>query len=94
MLGNPSAGGFGTAISCCCVPLKPEESFQRFGVVLLNAWTVTLEIGDAASIRPQTEVRFSGQIYSVQGGVEIHQNGDEADCAVFVMRQLQFPEAA
>jgi hypothetical protein len=94
VLENPAAGSPGSAISCLCVPLEPSESFRRFGVVLVDAWTVYLNVPDAATLAPQDEVLFNSQKYYVKGDVEIHQNGDPADCAIAHIVRLQYPEGS
>ena len=91
VLSTPAAGSYGPSIACLCVALEPKESFQRFGVVLTDAWSVLLEIGDTTSLVPEAEIQFRGQTFTVRGDVEVHQNGDEADCARFVMTRLQYP---
>jgi hypothetical protein len=93
VLGNPVASSAGISISCLCTPLKPTESFQRFGIVLVDAWVVYLEISDASTLSPQSEVNFGSKVYYVQGNIELHQNGDDADCAVAYITQLQYPGA-
>lgn len=94
VLGNPARGSEGFAISCLCAQLKPIESFQRFGVALVDAWVVYLETADAVGMAPQTEIAFNAKTYYVRGDVEIHQNGDAADCAVVYMTRLQYPEGS
>ncbi|MDR3691183.1 MAG: hypothetical protein P4L46_17515 [Fimbriimonas sp.] len=93
VLENPVADSPSAPIACLCQPLKPKEAFERFGVVLRDAWTVTLEIADAASLSPQALIAFGSNTYAIQGDVEVHQNGDAADCAIAYMARLQYPEA-
>jgi len=93
VLGNPEAGAVSADISCLCVPMKPAETFAKFGVVLRDAWTIYVEVSDAATFAPQAEVTFNGQVLYVQGDVEIHENGDAADCALVYATRLQYPGA-
>ncbi len=88
---NPAPGTQSGAISCLCVPMTPRESYQAFGAVLLNPWTVYLEVSDAqASASPNAEILFNGQQYWQKGEAEIRQTGDVTDCAVIYMSQNQF----
>jgi len=93
VLGNPAAGEASGEISCLCVPMKPKETFERFGVVLRDAWTIYVEVSDAASFTPQAMVTFGSVVLYVQGDVEMHQNGDDADCALVYATRLQYPGA-
>jgi len=74
--------------------MRPQETFARFGVILTDAWTIYVEVSDAATFTPRAEVTFNGQVLYVQGDVEMHQNGDAADCALVYATRLQYPEAA
>jgi len=94
VLGNPAAGSASSAISCLCVPMKPKEAFERFGVVLSDAWTIYVEVSDSPTFTPQAEVTFGSLVLYVQGDVEVHQNGDPADCALVYATRLQYPGAA
>ena len=94
VLGNPSQGTATSPIRCLCIPLRPREAFARFGVVLQDAWTIYVEVCDAAAFTPQAEVWFGAIVLYVQGDPEVHQNGDIADCAVIYATRIQYPEAA
>jgi len=73
--------------------MTPKEAFEQFGVVLKDAWTLYVEVSDAALFTTQAEVKFGAITLYVQGDVEIHQNGDAADCALVYATRLQYPEA-
>ena len=94
VLGNPVAGEASGPIACCCVPMKPKEAFERFGVALTDAWTIYVEVSDASTFTPQALVNFGAIVLYVQGDVEMHQNGDAADCALVYATRLQYPGAA
>ena len=92
-MGNPAAGGSSGAIACLCVPMLPKEAFERWGVALRDAWTVYVEVVDATHFSPLAEITFNGLKFYQQGDVEMHLNGDAADCALVAMTKLQYPEA-
>lgn len=94
VLGNPVTGGASPSIRCLCVPMRPGEAFERFGVVLKDAWTIYVEVSDAATFTPQAEVTFGSLVLYVQGDVEMHSNGDAADCALVYATRLEYPGAA
>ena len=94
VLGNPAAGTPSSPVACLCVPMKPAEAFQRFGVVLRDAWTIYVEVADAHTFSPQAIVTFGSLKLYVQGDVEMHQNGDDADCAVVYVTRIQYPGAS
>jgi len=93
VLGNPAPGAASSPIACLCAPMRPREAFERFGVVLQDAWTIYVELADAPTFAPQAEVTFGALVLYVQGDAEIHQNGDAADCALVFATRLQYPEA-
>ena len=94
VLGNPDTGVASSSIQCLCVPMRPGEAFERFGVVLKDAWTIYVEVSDAATFTPQAEVTFGSLVLYVQGDVEMHANGDTADCALVYATRLEYPGAA
>jgi len=94
VLGNPARGTASGPIACLCVPMKPKEAFERFGVVLQDAWTIYVEIADMGHFTPQAEVAFGATTLYVQGDVEVHQTGDVTDCALVYATRIQYPEAA
>ena len=94
VLGNPARGASSAAIACLCVPMKPQEAFARFQAVLTDVWTIYLEVADATSFSAGAEILFDGETLVVQGDVEMHANGDPADCAIVYAMRLMSPEAA
>lgn len=91
VMGNPASGVPVGPIKCLAAPMKPSESFQRFGVVLSNAWTLYVEVADSGSFLATSKIRFNGVDYWQQGDAEVHENGDPADCALVYMTGLQYP---
>lgn len=94
VLGNPAAGMTSSPIACLCVPMKPAEAFERFGVALRDAWTIYIDTGDAPTFTPQAQVLFGSLTLYVHGDVEIHHNGDAADCALVYATRIQYPETS
>ena len=59
--------------------------------MLTDAWTIFVELADAPSFTPQAEVTFGSQVLYVKGDIEIHANGDAADCAIVYATRVQYP---
>ena len=91
VVNNPLGGSTSAAIHCLVVPMKPIEAFHRYGVMLNNAATIYIEIADAGSFAASSRIAYGGSTYWQQGDVELHQNGDDADCALVYMTGLQYP---
>lgn len=89
---NPTAGDPSDAIACLVSPMAPSEAYQTFGVALLDPRKVLIEVADAASFSPNATIVFNGANFWQKGYTEIHQNGDDADCAIVYMSRNQFPQ--
>ncbi len=90
---NPTINPSQQTVRCLCVPLKPQESIQKFGVTLVDAWMVMIDPADASSISPHSSIDFNGDRYSVKGDVERHLNSDIADCVIFTIVRQPFEES-